>query len=60
MFNKSPEGAKSSCGMYTLIETAKQNSIEPLSYLRILFEKAPFAVSTSDWEKLLPWNLYSD
>ena len=25
MFNKSPEGAKSSCGMYTLIQTAKQN-----------------------------------
>jgi transposase len=60
LFNKSPEGAKSSCGMYTLIETAKQNNIEPLSYLRILFEKAPFAVSPIDWEKLLPWNLCSN
>ena len=58
LFNKSPDGAKSSCGMYTLIETAKQNNIEPLSYLRSLFEKAPFAVSPEDWESLLPWNIF--
>ena len=29
LFNKSPEGAESSCGIYSLIETAKQNGIEP-------------------------------
>ena len=58
MFNKSPDGAKSSCGMYTLIESAKQNGIEPLSYLRSLFKKAPFAVSPEDWENLLPWNIF--
>ena len=34
LFNKSPKGAESSCGMYSLIETAKQNGIEPLMYLR--------------------------
>jgi len=59
LFNKSPDGARSSCGMYTLIETAKQNGIEPLKYLRELFEIAPFAVSTKDWEKLLPWNIFN-
>ena len=58
MFNKSPEGAESSCGMYSLIETAKQNGIEPLAYLRGLFEKAPLAASPEDWEKLLPWNIF--
>ena len=58
MFNKSPDGAKSSCGMYTLIESAKQNNIEPLSYLRSLFEKAPLAASAIDWENLLPWNIF--
>jgi len=57
LFNKSPDGAKSSCGMYTLIETAKQNGVEPLMYLREIFEKAPFAVTSEDWEKLLPWNI---
>ena len=58
LFNKSPDGAKSSCGMYTLIETAKQNCVDPLNYLNALFEKAPLAVSAEDWEKLLPWNLF--
>jgi len=58
MFNKSPDGAKSSCGMYTLIESAKQNNIEPLKYLRTLFEEAPMTTSPEAWEKLLPWNIF--
>ena len=58
LFHKSPEGADSSCGLYTLIETAKQNGIEPLKYLHELFEKAPYAATTEDWEKLLPWNIF--
>ena len=57
LFNKSPKGADSSCGMYTLIETAKQNGIEPLKYLNELFVKAPYASTSEDWEKLLPWNI---
>ena len=59
LFNKSPKGAESSCGMYSLIETAKQNEIEPMQYLRLLFEKAPLASSREDWEKLLPWNIFT-
>ncbi|MCL2879623.1 MAG: IS66 family transposase [Treponema sp.] len=59
MFHMSPEGASSSCGMYTLIETAKQNGVEPSKYLRELFEKAPYAKSAEDWEKLLPWNIFN-
>ena len=58
LFNKSPKGAESSCGMYSLIETAKQNGTEPLKYLRELFEKAPIANSPEDWENLLPWNIF--
>ena len=59
LFNKSPEGAESSCGIYSLIETSKQNGVEPLLYLRELFERCPYAVSTNDWEKLLPWNIFT-
>ena len=59
LFNKSPEGAESSCGMYSLIETAKQNGVVPLNYLMALFEKAPLASSPEDWEKLLPWNIFT-
>jgi transposase len=58
LFCKSPEGAESSCGMYSLIETAKQNGLVPLQYLTALFEKAPLASSPEDWEKLLPWNIF--
>jgi len=57
LFNKSPDGAKSSCGMFTLIETAKQNGIEPLKYFNKLFEQAPYASTSGDWENLLPWNI---
>jgi len=39
------------------IETAKQNGIAPEDYLRCLFEKAPYAETENDWEKLLPWNI---
>jgi transposase len=58
LFCKSPDGAKSSCGMYSLIETAKQNDFVPAYYLTALFEKAPFASTQKDWEKLLPWNIF--
>ena len=59
LFNKSPEGAESSCGMFSLIETAKQNGLVPWNYLNALFERAPYAVSPVDWEKLLPWNIFT-
>jgi transposase len=59
LFSKSPTGAESSCGIYSLIETAKQNGREPSKYLRVLFEKAPYASSSADWEKLLPWNIFN-
>ena len=59
LFCQSPLGAESSCGIYSLIETAKQNDIIPAHYLTALFEKAPFASSAEDWEKLLPWNIFT-
>jgi len=58
LFSQSPDGAKSSCGMYTLIETAKRNGLVPRDYLTALFKRAPLASSPQDWEKLLPWNIF--
>ncbi|MCL2760015.1 MAG: IS66 family transposase [Treponema sp.] len=58
LFSQSPYGAESSCGMYSLIQTAKQNGLNSFEYLKSLFEKAPYASSRDDWEKLLPWNIY--
>jgi transposase len=59
LFCKSPEGADSSCGMYSLIQTSRQNGIVPAQYLTALFERAPLARTPEDWKKLLPWNIFT-
>jgi hypothetical protein len=53
----SPAGAKSSCELYTLIETAKANNWNPAKYLTRIFEKAAKMNTGDDWSRLLPWNL---
>jgi len=57
LFSQSVGGVKSSCGMYTLIETAKQNGLNPYKYLTAVFERVPYASTAEDWEKFLPWNI---
>jgi len=57
LFAGTPAGAAASAGLYSLIETAKANGLEPYKYLRYLFEKLPFALSEDDYGKLLPQNL---
>jgi len=59
LFCQSVGGAESSCGMYSLIETAKQNGLVPFRYLMAIFEKAPLALTPEDWKKLLPWNIFT-
>jgi transposase len=59
LFSQSPAGAESSCGIFTLIETAKQNGLVPFTYLMALFKQAPYADSQEHWEKLLPWNIFT-
>jgi transposase len=57
LFYKSPAGAETACILYSVIETAKLNGLNPLEYLKTLFERIPYAVSPDDWIALLPWNL---
>ncbi len=38
LFSGTPAGAKASASLYSLIETAKANKLEPYAYLRYLFE----------------------
>jgi len=59
LFCQSIGGVESSCGMYTLIETAKQNGLVPFDYLMLLFEKTPLVSSPDGWKKLLPWNIFT-
>ena len=57
LFSGSPDGAESSCGLFSLIETAKENNLNPQVYLYHIFENAPCISSPEDWEALLPWNV---
>ncbi|MEJ2406287.1 MAG: transposase domain-containing protein [Candidatus Thiodiazotropha sp.] len=43
--------------MYSLIETAKANGLEPKRYLTELFERYPLAINDEQRSELLPWNL---
>ncbi|GHV45780.1 transposase [Spirochaetia bacterium] len=53
----SPAGARSSCQLFTLMETAKANQLNPCQYLKTIFERAAEMNPADDWSKLLPWNL---
>jgi transposase len=57
LFSGTPEGAAASAVLYSLVETAKANGLEPFSYFRYLFGKLPVAETLEDLEALLPWNL---
>ncbi|MEM5529397.1 transposase domain-containing protein, partial [Gammaproteobacteria bacterium AS21] len=49
----------SSANLYSIIETAKANGLEPYAYLRRLFTQLPLADTIEDIDKLLPWNCKS-
>ena len=54
LFCDSVAGAKSSASLYSLIETAKANGIEPYAYLKMIFTELPQANSLEEIEALLP------
>jgi transposase len=54
-----PRGAKASAIIYSNVETAKANSLNPFLYLAFLFEKLPQLADLSNTQaldKLLPWS----
>ena len=56
LFSASQKGATSSANLYSLIETAKANGLEPYAYLKKIFTDLPNAKSIEDIENCLPWN----
>lgn len=58
LFAITPRGAQASATMFSLIETAKENKLDPFRYLAYIFEMAPtLDQSEPDWvAKLLPEN----
>jgi transposase len=60
LFAGSPDGAETSALLYSLVETAKANALEPHAYLTYLFEHLPTASSPEAIAALLPHNLTLD
>ncbi len=50
-------GAHASARLYSLIECAKANGLEPCAYLRHVFTELPKAKSLGEIEALLPTRL---
>jgi transposase len=57
LFAKSQAGAKASANLYSLIETAKANGLNPYTYLKHVFTVLPNAQALEDVEALLPWRV---
>ena len=57
MFCDTVNGAHASARLYSVIETAKANGLEPYQYLRHLFTELPKAKTDAEVEKLLPWQI---
>ena len=57
LFNNTPLGAHASAGMYSIVETARANNLDPFHFMYRLFSELPEADTEEKLEKLLPWNM---
>jgi len=57
LFSNTPAGADASAILYSIVETAKENDLNPFTYLQYLFERVPNIESSnlSELETLLPY-----
>ena len=59
LFANTPRGAKASAILYSIIETAKENGLNPYEYLTYIFTNAPNWDIRSNYDNLdrmMPWN----
>lgn len=58
LFANTPKGAQGSAVMFSLIETAKENGLDPYRFLSYVFDAAPNMDldNPEQLEQLLPWN----
>ncbi|MEO7953000.1 MAG: IS66 family transposase [Polaromonas sp.] len=57
LFSDTPAGAHASAVIYSLVQTAKVNGLEPYAWLRRVIRDLPATKTVEDVEALLPWNL---
>ena len=60
LFANTPSGAKASAIAFSVIETAKENDLDPYEYLKFIFTKAPNLKDNEAIDILLPWNAPDD
>lgn len=58
LFANTPQGARASAIIYSIVETAIANGLNPYYYLRYLFEQLPNMDTTDEnaLDRLLPWS----
>ena len=57
LFSDTPAGADASAVIYSLVQSAKANGVEPYLWLLRVLRDLPAAKTVDDVEALLPWNL---
>ena len=55
LFSNTPNGAESSSILYSIVETAKENHLNPYQYIKYLLEMLP-NTTTGRLDALLPWS----
>jgi hypothetical protein len=56
LFAGSKAGGERAAAIYSVIETAKLNGIEPQAYIADVIEKIASHWPASRWDELMPWN----
>jgi len=57
LFSDTAAGADASANLYSLIQTAKANSINEYAYLKFVFTELPQLGVDDHLDTLLPWNV---
>ena len=60
LVNQTPRGANASAVLYSLVQTAKANNLEPFAFLKHLLTELPKLgrhYDAGELDQLLPWNL---
>ena len=57
LFSDTVAGANASAVIYSVLETAKANGVEPYTWLRRVLRDLPAAKTVDDVDALLPWNI---
>lgn len=59
LFSNTPRGAEASCGIYSVVTTARECGLSPMRYVEWLLEELPLAGDLSDpsvADRFLPWS----